>query len=115
MSTDAKALFAKSGPAAATVYAALVQALKLLGRVGVEVKTASVHLTGAKSAFAGAHPRKTGVLLNVRTKTKIASKRIKRVEQVSANRFHNELLLTSPSDIDAELLSWLREAYELSA
>jgi hypothetical protein len=114
VSQNAAALFAKAGPGAAAVYGALIKALKPLGRVGVEVKTASVHLTGAKSAFAGGHPRKTGVLLNIRTKTKIASKRIRKVEQVSANRFHNELLLTSPADIDAELLSWLSEAYDLS-
>jgi hypothetical protein len=114
MSKTDEALFAQAGPAALAVYKALIKALKPLGRVGVEVKKTSVHLAGAKSAFAGAHPRKTGVLLNIRSRAKIASPRIRKVEQVSANRFHNELLLSAPSDIDAELLVWLRGAYELS-
>jgi len=34
-------------------------------------------------------------------------------EQVSKNRFHNELKLSSPDEIDAELLAWLNDAYAL--
>ncbi len=43
----------------------------------------------------------------------VASPRIAKSEQVSKNRFHNELKLTSPDEIDAELLSWLKDAYAL--
>jgi len=35
------------------------------------------------------------------------------VEQASANRFHHTIKLTSEKDIDAELLAWLKQAYEL--
>jgi hypothetical protein len=32
----------------------------------------------------------------------------------SANRFHNEVLLTSADNLDDELLGWLRGAYDLA-
>jgi len=35
-------------------------------------------------------------------------------EQVSKNSFHNEIKLASPSDVDEELLGWLKDAYALS-
>ena len=34
-------------------------------------------------------------------------------EQVSKNRWHNEIRLDHPDQIDAELISWLRDAYTL--
>ena len=33
----------------------------------------------------------------------------------SANRWHNEVILTDPSEIDAELLTWIREGYAHTA
>jgi hypothetical protein len=36
-------------------------------------------------------------------------------EQASANRWHLEVKLAAPADVDRELTSWLAEAYELSA
>jgi hypothetical protein len=34
---------------------------------------------------------------------------------VSKNRYHNEIKLEQPADVDAELVGWLREAYTLGA
>jgi hypothetical protein len=36
-----------------------------------------------------------------------------KTEQVSKNRFHNELKLNSPDEIDEELLGWLKDAHIL--
>ena len=63
--------------------------------------------------FASVHPRKSYVYLNIRSDYPIASPRIAKTEQVSKNRFHNELKLTSPGEIDEELLGWLQDAYAL--
>lgn len=75
-------------------------------------KKTSIHLTRSVG-FAGVHPRKSYLYLNIRTAYPIDSPRIAKSEQVSKNRFHNELKLTSPDEIDAELLGWLKDAYAL--
>lgn len=107
-------VFAKSDPIAREVYDAILAAVRKFGPVAVEEKKTSIHLV-AGSAFAGVHPRKSGVLLNIRTDAEIRSGRIRKIEQVSKNRFHCELLIVSLEDVDRELIGWLRAAYQLSA
>lgn len=114
MTPAEKALFAKSEPGVAAIYEAIRKATQRFGAVTIEAKKTSIHLV-AGSAFAGAHPRKSGILLNIRTMSPIKSKRIRKTEQVSANRCHNEVLLSGPSDVDAELIGWLKNAYALGA
>ena len=63
--------------------------------------------------FAGVHPRKSYLLLNLRTDHPIESQRITKTEQVSKSRFHNEMKLASPEGVDEELLGWLKDAYAL--
>jgi len=84
----------------------------LFGPFQEEPKKTSIHLMRTVG-FAGVHPRKSYVYLNIRTDYPIASPRIAKTEQVSKNRFHNELKLTSPGEIDEELLGWLQDAYAL--
>jgi hypothetical protein len=75
-----------------------------------------VHIKAGEqgTAFAGAHPRTDAVLLNVRVNQPIKSKRMRKVEQISANRFDCQTLLTSEKEVDAEVIGWLREAHELA-
>jgi hypothetical protein len=107
-------LFAKSDPGVRATYDALLKASKKLGPVKVEEKKTCIHLV-AGSAFAGIHPRKSGVLLSIRTARPMKKKRLRKCEKLSANRYHWEMLVASPTDLDAELLAWLKEAYELGA
>ena len=107
-------LFAKSEPSVEKTYAAILKAVSKFGDVRAEEKRTSIHLC-AKTGFAGVHPRKSAVLLNIRSAAPIKSKRIRKVERVSANRFHNEMLLETPKDVDAEVIGWLQSAYALSA
>jgi len=107
-------LFAKSEPAVEKTYAAILKAVAKFGPVKADAKKTSIHLA-AKTGFAGVHPRKSAILLNIRSSAPIKSRRIRKVEQVSANRFHNEMLIASPAEVDAEVAAWLRAAYELSA
>ena len=95
------------------IYAALLKTVSKFGAVRAEEKKTSIHLC-AKTGFAGVHPRKSAVLLNIRSDAPIKSKRIRKVEKVSANRFHNEMLLETPKDVDAEVTAWLKAAYGLS-
>jgi len=100
-------------PAAHQVYDAILAAIANFGTVKVEEKRASVHLV-AKTSFAGVHPRKGAVILNIRTAEPIRSERIRKLEKVSANRFHNETLIDTPAGIDREVVGWLKRAYALN-
>lgn len=100
-------------PRASAVFDALTARLSELGPYEVQVKRTSIHLA-RRSAFAGVHPRKTGILLVVRATAPIENPRIRKREQVSANRWHNELLLEDAKEIDAELMVWLVDAFRLS-
>lgn len=79
----------------------------------VDPKGTCLHLN-RRSAFAGLHPRKTALLLNLRSAAPIESPRIRKVERVSANRYHNETLLEADVQIDDELLGWIAAAHALA-
>jgi hypothetical protein len=51
----------------------------------------------------------------IRSAKAIESLRVRRVEQVSTRRWNNELLLTSPDDVNGEWLRWLKSAHELGS
>ena len=114
MTEDAAALFARSDPVAAWIYRCLLGALAPYGPIRVEPKRTCLHLCGARSAFAGVHPRRSGVLLTLRSAAPIESPRVRKAEVVSANRVHNDLLLTDPAEVDEELAGWLGEALRLA-
>jgi hypothetical protein len=50
----------------------------------------------------------------IRTAAPIESPRVRKLERVSAHRWHNELLLSAPAEVDDEVMGWLGEAYALS-
>ena len=50
----------------------------------------------------------------IKSDREISSPRIHKSEQTSAQRFHHEVKLTSPAEVDSELVKWLKDAYELS-
>jgi hypothetical protein len=96
----------------ALVYERLAGALAEIGVYTVEEKKTSLHISAGKAAFLGVHPRKQGVRLNLVLSRALESPRLAKVERVSANRFHNELDVREPGEVDAELVEWLREARE---
>jgi hypothetical protein len=104
--------FIGKSPAVREIYTHLMKALRKFGSVIEEPKKTSIHLIQG-SALAGISTRKDALWLNIRLDHRITSPRINKVEQVSAKRFHNELKLTSPDEVDAELVGWLKEAYHL--
>lgn len=117
-SNPAVELFAAKG--AEKVYAAVVSRLQVrIGRRAVveEPKQTCVHVVAGEggTAYAGLHPRKGGVLLNIRLQTPLKAARVRKVEQVSANRCHCEMVLSSESDVDDEVIGWLEEAWRLAS
>ena len=100
--------------ASRSVYAKVVAEIGKLGPFEVQEKKTSIHLSNGR-AFAGVHPRATGIILNLVLDAPLKSPRIHRSEQVSANRHHVEFKLEDPTEVDAQLMAWIRLAYALTA
>ena len=107
-------VFARSDLQVRTVVRTLLDRVQALPGVAVDPKGTCLHLNH-RTAFAGLHPRRNALLLNLRSAAPIGSPRIRKVERVSANRWHNELLVDSVEAIDGELMGWLAEAHALAA
>lgn len=114
MTDETAALFARSEPVAEWIFRCLLGALAPYGPVRIEPKATCLHLCGRKSAFAGIHPRRAGVLLTIRSAAPIDSPRVRKAERASANRAHNDILLSDPAEVDDELAEWLAEGLKLS-
>lgn len=77
----------------------------------MQVKKTSLHLA-RRRAFLGIHPRAHGVLLTIVMATRPESTRFRVVDRFSANRYHAELLLSTPADIDDDVVRWVQVAWE---
>jgi hypothetical protein len=53
------------------------------------------------------------LILTLKSAKDIRSPRIEKREQVSAHRWHLEVRLSKPADVDRQLATWLSEAYDL--
>jgi hypothetical protein len=107
------ALFENKDPGVRAAYDQVLSSLARIGPVKAEPRKTSIHLV-RETAFAGAHPKKAWLDLTIRSETPIKSARVRAQEQVSKNRWHQDVRLTSPKDVDAEVVSWLRSAYALA-
>jgi hypothetical protein len=105
--------FVGKTPAVRVIYYRVIAALGKIGAVRQEPKKTSIHLVRS-SALAGAEVRKDYILLNIKADHRIQSPRVVKGEQLSARRFHHEVKLSSPKEVDRELRKWLQDAHELS-
>jgi hypothetical protein len=105
--------FAKSDPAVLATYRRLLDAARALGPVTEDPKKTSVHLV-RRTAFAGVATQRSALILTLKSARDIRSPRIARREQTSANRWHVELRLEQPAQVDRQLTTWLKAAYELA-
>ena len=112
MTSAVQAILSRADPVVRETYAAILAAVGGFGPHTVELKKASVHLV-AGSAFAGIHPQIKKLRLNIRLARKLQQSRIRKAEQVSASRFHNEMDLASKTEVDGVVIEWPSEAYEL--
>lgn len=100
-------------PMVAKIYERLLSRAKSFGPMREEPKKTSIHLVRS-AAFAGIAVQQRAIVLTLRLTHDVPSARMRRHEQASKNRWHLELKLESPSEVDAELADWLREAYDLA-
>ena len=106
--------FADKAPIVRAIYDKLLSETRRFGNLVEEPKKTSIHLVN-KTAFGGVATRKTVLMLNVKSSAPIISPRFPKTEKVSSNRYHQEVKLSDPAEVDAELIGWLRQAYDLSA
>jgi hypothetical protein len=93
-------------------YTAVLEAARAFGVVTEEPKK-TIHLVRA-TAFAGVAIQKAALVLTLKSDCDVPSKRIRKREQASANRWHFEVRLETPDDVDREIRSWLEHAYALA-
>ncbi len=96
------------------IYAALIATSKQFGPVEEDAKKTSIHLN-RKTAFAGVQTRRNYLLLTVKSDSPIDSERVFKSEQTSAHRWHAEIKLSDPAEVDGEVADWLEKAYKISA
>ncbi|MDX6612813.1 MAG: hypothetical protein QOD75_1999 [Blastocatellia bacterium] len=96
------------------IYDRLLRSLKKIGPISEDPKKTSIHLVN-ETALAGVATRKDSIVLTIKSDRPLRSPRIHKSEQTSARRFHHEVKLTKPADVDDELVRWLKEAYALSS
>jgi Domain of unknown function (DUF5655) len=106
--------FSGKDPMVRTTYDQLLRTIRRFGPTVEEPKKTSIHIVN-KTALAGVATRKAHLILTIKSDRKLLSSRIHKSEQTSSSRYHHEVKLSSPSDVDDELIGWLRAAYLLSA
>lgn len=104
------ALF-KGNESSLAIWDRLSEAFSSLGLYSIEEKKTCLHVSANGRAFLGVHPRKNGVKLTIPLTRQLEESRVKKTERASANRWHNDVDVTSPEQVDAELISWIAEAY----
>ena len=96
------------------MYARLLKAVEGLGPVVEERGERSV-LLRSRGGFLGVHPKRHWLDLQIVTDHPIRADRVTKVDPISARRFHVHVRLVTENEVDAQLLGWLREAYDLMA
>jgi len=106
--------FTKSDAEVLATYRRLLEAARALGPVVEEPKKTSIHLV-RDTAFAGVAARRSSLILTLKSTKDIRSPRIEKREQTSAHRWHVEVRLEKPADVDRQLTNWLTAAYDLAS
>jgi hypothetical protein len=107
-----KTFFKSYPPEIWALYDDLLVILKSIGPYKAEVKKTSIHLVNRK-AFAGVHPKKSYLGINLVLSRPKTDPPAHKVEQVSKNRFHHFFQITSASQMGKEFKALIKEAYHI--
>jgi predicted DNA-binding protein (MmcQ/YjbR family) len=105
--------FSGRSPHVLQIYRKIVDASSALGAVTEDPKKTSIHLN-RRVAFAGVQTRKDALILTLKSDREMKHRRVHKTEQTSANRWHFEVRLSDPAEVDEQVLQWLRSSYELA-
>ena len=104
--------FAGRTPSVRETYERIVRTVPRLGEVRQEPKKTPIHLS-RRTAFAGIVTRRDALILTIKSTVDIDSPRVIKHEQLSAHRWHLQVRLNDPAQVDRELMSWLQRAADL--
>ena len=105
--------FEGKDPVVKSIYERILKESCKFGKVIEDPKKTSIHLNN-KSAFLGVATQRSAIILTVKSSSPIKDARIRKSEKVSASRYHHEIKLTSPEEVDSVVVGWLKQAYEIS-
>jgi Domain of unknown function (DUF5655) len=105
--------FAGREPHVRRIYDALLRAARAFGPFEEQPKKTSIHLA-RKTAFAGVSTRKDAVIVTIKVAGDIDDPRVVKHQHASANRWYLDVRLGALKEVDAQLTSWMKSAYELS-
>ena len=93
----------------------LVACLRKIGSLRVDAVKSTIHFFASKFCFGGVYVRKDHVRLSFLCEDAIRDARILRTLRLGPRRVGHSVKLTSPSDVDDRLMSWLRQSYKLQS
>lgn len=105
--------FVGKAKAVREAYDLILRCARQFGPVEEQPKKTSIHLA-RRSAFAGVATRKDALILTIKSSERVNDVRVHRAEQTSANRWHLEVRLRTPDEVDERIRAWLKAAYELA-
>ena len=105
--------FQDRAPQIRAIYDRILAAARRHGEVTEDPKKTSIHLN-RKTAFAGIATRRESLTLTLKLDRDLPSSRVAKHERASAHRWHLEIRLTDPEQVDAELQGWIEEAFRLA-
>ena len=96
---------------AKALYDDLLEKLtKKAGKIKVESLPCCIHFVSSYS-FGAAYALRDGIRVHFSLRRKIGSTRISKYAKVASNRFMYSVDIKEKSEIDSELIGWLKEAY----
>ena len=105
--------FANRPPEVRALYDRLLATARKWGVVLEAPNTGSIHLV-RETVFAGVAPRRDGLLVSFKSTKDFDSSRIVKRERPSTKRWYLYVKLTSPTDLDREVVGWLAASWEMS-
>jgi len=113
MEPTVEAHFDGKSPHVREIYDKILSACSDFGYLAEDPKKTSIHLN-RNTAFAGVKTQVNSLVLTVKAEEDIASDRIANRQQASARRWYCYVKVSSPDEVDGELLGWLKNSYDLS-
>jgi hypothetical protein len=114
LATAVGAHFAGKAPWLRECFDALVAEIERWGPLRVDAVKTSINLA-ARAHFAGVAVQKEALAVGFVLARKVDDPRIARHEDLGGRWTGHRVRIAKPSDLDAQLLNWLKEAYALKS